>query len=149
MIRTRWFLKDVSFTAAPGETIALVGPTGAGKTTIVNLISRFYNITSGTVRVDGHSLTDVSINSLRAQMGVMTQDNFLFSGTIRDNIAYGKLDATEEEIIAAAKAVHAHDFIIELPDGTTPRSASAVPVFPTASASFSPLPERWCPIRGF
>ena len=95
-------LKDVSFTAAPGETIALVGPTGAGKTTIVNLISRFYNITSGTVR---------------AQMGVMTQDNFLFSGTIRDNIAYGKLDATEEEIIAAAKAVHAHDFIIELPDG--------------------------------
>ena len=110
-------LKDVSFTAAPGETIALVGPTGAGKTTIVNLISRFYNITSGTVRVDGHSLTDVSINSLRAQMGVMTQDNFLFSGTIRDNIAYGKLDATEEEIIAAAKAVHAHDFIIELPDG--------------------------------
>ena len=107
----------VSFTAAPGETIALVGPTGAGKTTIVNLISRFYNITSGTVRVDGHSLTDVSINSLRAQMGVMTQDNFLFSGTIRDNIAYGKLDATEEEIIAAAKAVHAHDFIIELPDG--------------------------------
>ena len=112
-------LKDVSFTAAPGETIALVGPTGAGKTTIVNLISRFYNITSGTVRVDGHSLTDVSINSLRAQMGVMTQDNFLFSGTIRDNIAYGKLDATEEEIIAAAKAVHAHDFIIELPDGST------------------------------
>ena len=110
-------LKDVSFTAAPGETIALVGPTGAGKTTIVNLISRFYNITSGTVRVDGHSLPDVSINSLRAQMGVMTQDNFLFSGTIRDNIAYGKLDATEEEIIAAAKAVHAHDFIIELPDG--------------------------------
>ena len=110
-------LKDVSFTAAPGETIALVGPTGAGKTTIVNLISRFYNITSGTVRVDDHSLTDVSINSLRAQMGVMTQDNFLFSGTIRDNIAYGKLDATEEEIIAAAKAVHAHDFIIELPDG--------------------------------
>ena len=100
-----------------GRTVAIVGPTGAGKTTIVNLISRFYNITSGTVRVDGHSLTDVSINSLRAQMGVMTQDNFLFSGTIRDNIAYGKLDATEEEIIAAAKAVHAHDFIIELPDG--------------------------------
>ena len=124
-------LKDVSFTAAPGETIALVGPTGAGKTTIVNLISRFYNITSGTVRVDGHSLTDVSINSLRAQMGVMTQDNFLFSGTIRDNIAYGKLDATEEEIIAAAKAVHAHDFIIELPDGydltvTAPEQAAGV-----------------------
>ena len=124
-------LKDVSFTAAPGETIALVGPTGAGKTTIVNLISRFYNITSGTVRVDGHSLTDVSINSLRAQMGVMTQDNFLFSGTIRDNIAYGKLDATEEEIIAAAKDVHYHEFIIELPDGydltvTAPEQAAGV-----------------------
>lgn len=110
-------LKDVSFTAKPGETIALVGPTGAGKTTIVNLISRFYNITKGSVYVDGHSLTSVSINSLRAQMGVMTQDNFLFSGTIRDNIAYGKLDATDEEIIAAAKAVHAHDFICELPEG--------------------------------
>ncbi|MCI5649406.1 MAG: ABC transporter ATP-binding protein/permease [Fusicatenibacter sp.] len=110
-------LNDVSFTAQPGETIALVGPTGAGKTTIVNLISRFYNITSGTVLVDNHSLMDVSIKSLRAQMGVMTQDNFLFSDTIRDNIAYGRLDATDEEIIAAAKAVHAHEFIMELPDG--------------------------------
>ena len=110
-------IKGISFEVNEGEVIALIGANGAGKTTIVNLISRFYNITSGTVRVDGHSLTDVSINSLRAQMGVMTQDNFLFSGTIRDNIAYGKLDATEEEIIAAAKAVHAHDFIIELPDG--------------------------------
>ncbi len=105
----------VIFQINPGETIALVGPTGAGKTTIVNLISRFYDIQQGTIRIDGHDLKSVSIESLRQQMGIMTQDNFLFTGTIRDNIAYGKLDATDEEIIAAAKAVHAHDFIMKLP----------------------------------
>lgn len=108
-------LKDVSFNITPGETIALVGPTGAGKTTIVNLISRFYDVQKGTVSIDGHDIKTVSIESLRKQMGIMTQDNFLFTGTIRDNIAYGKLDATDEEIIAAAKAVHAHDFIMNLP----------------------------------
>lgn len=110
-------LDDVSFTIRPGETIALVGPTGAGKSTIVNLISRFYDVQSGTVKIDGHDVKDVSIESLREQMGIMTQDNFLFSGTIRDNIRYGKLDATEEEIIAAAKAVNAHDFIMKLDKG--------------------------------
>ena len=110
-------LNDVSFTARPGETIALVGPTGAGKTTIVNLISRFYEVTKGRVTVDGHDLRDVSIASLRKQMGVMTQDNFLFSGTIGDNIRYGKLDASDEEIIAAAKAVNAHDFIMKMENG--------------------------------
>ncbi|MBP3474758.1 MAG: ABC transporter ATP-binding protein [Lachnospiraceae bacterium] len=110
-------LDDVSFTIRPGETIALVGPTGAGKSTIVNLISRFYDVQSGTVKIDGHNVKDVSIESLREQMGIMTQDNFLFSGTIRDNIRYGKLDATEEEMIAAAKAVNAHDFIMKLDKG--------------------------------
>lgn len=110
-------LSDVSFHIKPGETIALVGPTGAGKTTIVNLISRFYDIQKGTIRIDGHDIKSVSIESLRQQMGIMTQDNFLFTGTIRENIAYGKLDATDEEIIAAAKAVHAHEFITKLPDG--------------------------------
>lgn len=110
-------LNDVSFHIKPGETIALVGPTGAGKTTIVNLISRFYDIQKGIIRIDGHDIKGVSIESLRQQMGIMTQDNFLFTGTIRENIAYGKLDATDEEIIAAAKAVHAHDFIAKLPDG--------------------------------
>lgn len=110
-------LNDVSFHINPGETIALVGPTGAGKTTIVNLISRFYDIQKGVIRIDGHDIKDVSIESLRQQMGIMTQDNFLFTGTIRENIAYGKLDATDEEIIAAAKAVHAHDFITKMPDG--------------------------------
>ena len=108
-------LQNVSFHINPGETIALVGPTGAGKTTIVNLISRFYDVQEGTIKIDGHDIKSVSIESLRKQMGIMTQDNFLFTGTIRENIAYGKLDATEDEIIAAAKAVHAHDFIMKLP----------------------------------
>lgn len=110
-------LNHVSFQIRPGETIALVGPTGAGKTTIVNLISRFYDIQEGTIYIDDHDLKKVSIESLREQMGVMTQDNFLFSGTIKDNIRYGKLDATDDEIIAAAKAVNAHDFIMKLEKG--------------------------------
>ncbi len=110
-------LRDVNFRAAPGETIALVGPTGAGKTTIVNLISRFYDIEEGVITMDGYDLTKVSIESLRRQMGVMTQDNFIFHGTVRDNILYGKLDASEEEMIAAAKAVNAHDFIMKMEKG--------------------------------
>lgn len=110
-------LHNVNFTINPGETIALVGPTGAGKTTIVNLISRFYNASQGKVLVDGHDVLDVTLNSLRKQMGVMTQDNFLFSGTVKDNIRYGRLDATDDEIIAAAKAVNAHSFIMALPKG--------------------------------
>ena len=110
-------LEDVSFKVSPGETIALVGPTGAGKTTIVNLISRFYDIEEGNILIDGYDLTKISIESLRKQMGVMTQDNFIFHGTVRDNILYGKLDATEEEVIQAAKAVNAHDFIMKMEKG--------------------------------
>ncbi len=110
-------LNNVSFKIRPGETIALVGPTGAGKTTIVNLISRFYDVQQGSIYIDGHNVKEVSIESLRKQMGIMTQDNFLFSGTIADNIRYGKLDATEEEIIAAAKAVNAHEFIMKMEKG--------------------------------
>lgn len=110
-------LDNVSFTARPGETIALVGPTGAGKTTIVNLISRFYDIQKGTITIDGYDLKKVTMNSLRKQMGVMTQDNFIFHGTVRENIAYGKLNATDEEIIRAAKAVDAHDFIMKMEKG--------------------------------
>lgn len=110
-------LSEVNFTIQPGETIALVGPTGAGKTTIVNLISRFYDIEDGHIYIDGHDLKKVSIHSLRRQMGVMTQDNFIFHGTVRENILYGKMDATEEEMIAAAKAVNAHDFIMKMEKG--------------------------------
>lgn len=110
-------LDDVNFSVKAGETIALVGPTGAGKSTIVNLISRFYDIQKGNIYVDNYNLKEVSIESLRQQMGVMTQDNFLFSGTIKENIRYGRLDATDEEIIEAAKAVNAHDFIMKLENG--------------------------------
>lgn len=110
-------LDNVSFTAKPGETIALVGPTGAGKTTIVNLISRFYDIQKGSITIDGYDLKKVTMNSLRKQMGVMTQDNFIFHGTVRENIAYGKLNATDEEIVRAAKAVDAHDFIMKMEKG--------------------------------
>lgn len=110
-------LDDVSFLVKPGETIALVGPTGAGKTTVVSLISRFYDVQEGAVLIDGKDIRTVTLESLRKQMGVMTQDNFLFSGTIKDNIRYGKLNATDEEIIAAAKAVHAHDFIMKMEKG--------------------------------
>ena len=117
-------LKDVSFDVKAGETIALVGPTGAGKSTIVNLISRFYDIDSGELLIDGKNIKDIKLNSLRTKMGVMTQDNYIFSGTIRENIMYGKLDATEEEMMAAAKAVHAHDFICKLEKGyDTPLTA--------------------------
>ena len=110
-------LKDVSFKAQKGETIALVGPTGAGKTTIVSLISRFYNTKEGRVLVDGIDISSVTIQSLRNQLGIMTQDNYLFSGTIRDNIKYGRPDATDEEMIEVSKAVHAHDFIMQMEKG--------------------------------
>lgn len=110
-------LKDVSFDVKQGQTIAIVGPTGAGKTTIVNLLSRFYNVDSGEVLIDGIDISKVKIHSLRTQMGVMMQDSFIFSGTIMDNIRYGNKTATDEEVIKAAKTVCAHDFIMEMEDG--------------------------------
>ena len=110
-------LKDVSFEIEPGQTVALIGPTGAGKSTIVNLICRFYDIQHGQVCIDGRDVKSVTIESLRSQMGIMTQDVFLFSGTIRENIRYGRLEASEEEIIQAAKAVHAHEFIMKMEKG--------------------------------
>lgn len=113
----RMILKDVNFHIRQGETIALVGPTGAGKTTIVNLLSRFYEATDGRVLIDGCDIRKVTLKSLRSQMGIMTQDNFLFSGTIKYNIKYGRLDASDEEMIEAAKAVNAHDFIMKLEHG--------------------------------
>ena len=113
---TKTILKDVSFTVQPGESVALVGPTGAGKSTIVNLISRFYNVNGGRVLIDDQDIAEVTIHSLRRQMGIMMQDSFIFSGTIEDNIRYGKLDATKEEIQKASRIVCADDFISRMPD---------------------------------
>lgn len=110
-------LKKVSFKAAKGQTVAIVGPTGAGKTTIVNLLSRFYNVDSGEVLIDGIDISRVTIRSLRKQMGVMMQDSFIFSGTVMDNIRYGNKEVSDEQVIQAAKTVCAHDFIMEMENG--------------------------------
>jgi len=110
-------LKKVNFTITPGMSVAIVGPTGAGKTTIVNLLSRFYNADDGKILIDGIDIQELQIKSIRAQVGVMLQDSFLFSGTIMENIRYGRLDATDEECIAAAKSVQADEFIRAFPDG--------------------------------
>ena len=110
-------LKDITFHVTPGESIALVGPTGAGKTTVINLLSRFYDIDTGEILIDGVDIRRATLTSLRKQMGVMLQDTFIFSGTVLENIRYGRLDASEAEVVAAAKVVRAHDFIVELRDG--------------------------------
>ena len=110
-------LENVSFTVEPGQMIAFVGPTGAGKTTVVNLLSRFYDVTGGSVEIDGHDVRNVTLQSLRTQVGVMMQDSFIFTGTIMDNIRYGKPEATDEECIAAARKVYASEFIERLPEG--------------------------------
>ena len=111
-------LENVSFTAKPGESFALVGPTGAGKTTVVNLLSRFYNLCGGNVLIDGeHDVSQVTLQSLRSQMGIMLQDSFIFSGTVMDNIRYGRLDATDDEVMGAARAVCAHEFIEQMENG--------------------------------
>ena len=109
-------LHSVNLHAQPGQTIALVGPTGAGKTTVVNLLPRFYEATRGAVLIDGHDIRDVTLESLRRQIGIVSQEAFLFNGTIRENILYGKLDATEPEMIAAAQAANCHNFIARLPE---------------------------------
>ncbi|MFN8561007.1 MAG: ATP-binding cassette domain-containing protein [Anaerolineae bacterium] len=109
-------LKDVNFTAEPGQMVAIVGPTGAGKTTIINLIPRFYDVTGGAVRIDDLDVRDVTFESLRSQIGIVLQDTFLFSDTVMNNIRYGKLGATDEEVIAAAKLVAADTFIERLPE---------------------------------
>jgi ABC-type multidrug transport system fused ATPase/permease subunit len=110
-------LAGIDIDARPAQTIALVGPTGAGKTTIVNLLARFYDTTSGAIRIDGHDIRAVTMDSLRRQIGIVSQEAFLFNGSIRENILYGKLEATEDEMIAAAKAANCHAFIARLPEG--------------------------------
>ena len=112
-----WVLRHVDLQARPGQVVALLGATGSGKSTVVNLIPRFYDVTEGRVMVDGYDVCDVTLESLRRQIGIVLQESLLFSATIRQNIAYGRTDATEEEIEAAARAARAHDFIMEFPDG--------------------------------
>ena len=110
-------LSQVSFSADPGQMIAFVGPSGAGKSTIANLIPRFYEVSSGAIRIDGYDVRDVTMESLRGQIGIVPQETMLFSATVRENIRYGRLDATEEEILQAAKDANAHEFIMALPEG--------------------------------
>ena len=110
-------LKDVSFGIEPGEMVGLVGPSGAGKSTTINLICRFYDVTGGSVLIDGHDVRDVKLHSLRNQIGIVLQEPFLFHGTIAENVAYGCPDAKMTDIIRAAKAANAHDFILRFPDG--------------------------------
>src|SRR5262249_28725169 len=110
-------LNDISLRAEPGQMVALVGPTGAGKSTLVNLLPAFYEITAGRITLDGQDLSRVTLDSLREQIGIVSQEPFLFNGTLRENILYGKLDASEAELIAAARAANCHDFIVRLPEG--------------------------------
>ncbi len=108
---------DVNFAIEPGQTVALVGPTGAGKTTIMQLIARFYEAEKGSVEFDGHDIRSIARETLRSQMAFVLQDPFLFEASVYNNIRYGRLDATDEEIVEAAKKANAHDFIMKLPDG--------------------------------
>jgi ATP-binding cassette subfamily B protein len=110
-------LHGVSLRAAPGQVVALVGHTGSGKTTLVNLLPRFYDPDDGRVTLDGHDLRDLTLESVRAQLAVVIQETYLFGASVRDNIRYGRLDATDAEVEAAAREAHAHEFIAQLPDG--------------------------------
>jgi ATP-binding cassette subfamily B multidrug efflux pump len=114
---SEWVLKNMDFEALPGQTVALLGATGSGKTSIINLLPRFYDPTQGRILIDGYDIRDVTLDSLRSQIGIVLQETTLFAGTIRDNIAFGKPEATMDEVVDAAKAAAAHDFILEFPDG--------------------------------
>jgi ATP-binding cassette subfamily B protein/subfamily B ATP-binding cassette protein MsbA len=110
-------LQQVSLRARPGEMIALAGPTGSGKSTLVNLLPAFYEATTGRILIDGQDIRDISLDSLRENISVVSQEAFLFNGTIRENILYGRLNATDEELVAASRAANCHDFILKLPNG--------------------------------
>jgi ATP-binding cassette, subfamily B, bacterial len=117
----RVVLNGISLRAAPGQMIALVGPTGSGKSTLVNLLPAFYEVNSGRIQIDGQDIDQVGLDSLRAHIGIVSQEPFLFNGTVRENILYGKLDATEAELIAASAAANCHEFIVRLPNGYNSR----------------------------
>ena len=110
-------MDNVSFSATPGQVVALVGPSGAGKSTVASLLPRFYDVTGGSIVIDGLDIREVTMESLREQVGIVPQETMLFNGSVYDNILYGRLDATEEEVMAASKAANAHNFITELPNG--------------------------------
>jgi len=112
-----WVLKGFNMTAKKGELVALVGPSGAGKTTVVNLLPRFYEVSKGRITIDGIDIRKIKIKSLRKHIGIVTQETFLFNDTVENNIKYGSLEKTREEVIEAAKAANAHDFIMRLPNG--------------------------------
>ena len=134
-------LRDLSLYAKPGHKIAFVGSTGAGKTTITNLINRFYDVTGGTITYDGIDVRDIRKDDLRRSLGIVLQDTHLFTGTVADNIRFGKLDATQEEVERAARIANAHSFISRLPRGTTPWSPGTGPTCPRASGSCWPSPR--------
>lgn len=147
-------IEDVSFEADPGETVALVGPTGAGKSTLVKLLLRLYDVNEGAVRVDGHDVTEVTLDSLRGAIGYVGQDTFLFDGSIADNIRYGNFDASDNEVVAAAKAAEAHEFIEGLSDGYETRVGERGVKLSGASVSASAsrgrscrTPQFWCSTR--
>lgn len=127
---------------APGETVALVGTSGAGKSTIAKLLLRFYDPDQGAVRLDGHDLRDLGLTDLRDHVSVLLQETLVLHGTVRENIAFGRPGATEQEIVAAARAADAHDFVTGSRRATTPSSANAAGSSPADSASASPSPAR-------
>ena len=140
-------LCNVSFEAAPGQMIAIVGPTGAGKTTMVNLLMRFYDVDEGRILIDGHDVRDVTVDSLRRQTGMVLQDTYLFADTVMDNIRYGRLDADDADVVAAAQIAGADDFIVNCPTATRRSSTSAGPASARANGSCSPSRAPYWPIR--
>lgn len=145
----RNILHDISFEAKPGEMIALVGPTGAGKTTLIQLLSRFYDPTGGTLTVDGRDMTTIRRENLRSHMAFVLQDSFLFQGTIRENIRFGRLDATDEEVEAASRLANAHSFIVRMKDGYDKVLQADGAALVRVRSNYSPLPGQFWPIHRY